>query len=170
MSFTSTLQKNDNFHRIRRTKLRVVFFDGFEIAVNAEPWETKNTSMCQLWHVGRLRDMLVFNKKFVWSRILRIFIFRFLTNQPRMISLLPRSPETNFLTELRYFSSISFPKYHQNFQSFGANINIKRVYFFPFLKFSIYNNRSNLDQRKKSYSYVTFKSSSSQKIIFSNLE
>ena len=81
-----------------------------------------------------------------------------------MISLLTRSPESNFLTEFRYFSSISFPKYHLNFQSFGANINTKRVYFFHFLKFSNYNNRSNLDQRKKSYSYVTFKSCLSQKI------
>ena len=27
----------------------------FDIAVHAKPWELKNTMMCQIWHVGRLR-------------------------------------------------------------------------------------------------------------------
>ena len=30
-------------------------FYRFDIVVHAEPWELKNTLMCQLWHVGRLR-------------------------------------------------------------------------------------------------------------------
>ena len=33
--------------------IKLIFFHCFYIAV--EPWELKNTSMCQVWHVGRLR-------------------------------------------------------------------------------------------------------------------
>ena len=76
---------------------------------------------------------------------------RFLTNQLRLISLLPRSTDPFFLTELRGFFSISFPKYHLDFQSLSVNIKIKRLYLFQILNnsFSIYSNRNNLDQRKK---------------------
>ena len=35
--------------------MKGIFFHRFDIAVLAEPWELKNTWMCQLWHVGRLR-------------------------------------------------------------------------------------------------------------------
>ena len=35
--------------------MKGIFFHRFDIAVHAEPWELKNTLMCQLWHVGRLR-------------------------------------------------------------------------------------------------------------------
>ena len=43
------------FHKIRTVKMKGIFFHPFDIAVLAEPWELKKTSMCQLWHVGRLR-------------------------------------------------------------------------------------------------------------------
>ena len=76
---------------------------------------------------------------------------RFLTNQLRLISLLSRSPDPFFSLNLDVFFSISVPKYHLDFQSFSVNTKIKRVYLFQILNnwFSIYNNRNNLDQRKK---------------------
>ena len=43
------------FPKIRTVKMKRIFFHRFDIAVLAEPWELKNTSICQLWHVGRLR-------------------------------------------------------------------------------------------------------------------
>ena len=41
--------------------MKGIFFRRFGIAVHAEQWELKNTFMCQLWYVGRLRVIL--NKK-----------------------------------------------------------------------------------------------------------
>ena len=35
--------------------MKGIFFHRFDIAFHAEPRELKNTWMCQLWHVGRLR-------------------------------------------------------------------------------------------------------------------
>ena len=35
--------------------MKGIFFHRFDIAVDAEPLELKNTFMCQLWHGGRLR-------------------------------------------------------------------------------------------------------------------
>ena len=43
------------FQKIRTAGIKGTFFRRFDIAVDAEPWELKNTLMCQLWHVGRLR-------------------------------------------------------------------------------------------------------------------
>ena len=35
--------------------MKGIFFHRFDKAVHAEPWELKNTLLCQLWQVGRLR-------------------------------------------------------------------------------------------------------------------
>ena len=35
--------------------ITIKFLHLFDITFHAEPWELKNTLMCQLWHVERLR-------------------------------------------------------------------------------------------------------------------
>ena len=94
--------------------------------------------------------MLVFNKRFVWSRILRILkVFSLISS---VWSVSYRAHLTLFFSlNSDVFFSISVPKYHLDFQSFSVNTKIKRVYLFQILNnwFSIYNNRNNLDQRKK---------------------
>ena len=47
--------------------MKGIFFHRFDIAVYAEPWELKNTLLCQLWHVGRLRVNRNFSGgHFIW--------------------------------------------------------------------------------------------------------
>ena len=43
------------FHKIRKVLIKGISFHRFDIAVYAEPWELRNTLMCQLLHVRRLR-------------------------------------------------------------------------------------------------------------------
>ena len=46
-------------------KLLWIICHCFDIAVPAAPWELKNTFMCQLWHIGRLRvNMCILHAKF----------------------------------------------------------------------------------------------------------
>ena len=55
MTSTMILRYWQYFHKIRKVWSKGIFFHRFDIAVHAEPWELKNTLMCQLWHVERLR-------------------------------------------------------------------------------------------------------------------
>ena len=49
------LLKKSSLWSVRSQKDESPFFHRFDIAVHADPWEPKNTLMCQLWHVGRLQ-------------------------------------------------------------------------------------------------------------------
>ena len=55
MTSTMILWYWQYFQKIRTALIKRTFFHRFNIGVDAEPWELKNTLMCQLWHVGRLR-------------------------------------------------------------------------------------------------------------------
>ena len=55
MTSTMILWYWQYFNKIRKVKMKGIFFHRFDIAVHAGPWELKNTLMCQLWHVGRMR-------------------------------------------------------------------------------------------------------------------
>ena len=48
-----------------------IFFHRFDVAVHAEPLKVKNTLICQLRHVGRLRVNPVSNKLIATNAVFR---------------------------------------------------------------------------------------------------
>ena len=67
MTFTMILWYWQYFHKIWKVLMKGIFFHRFDIAVQAEPWDLKNTLLCQPWHVGRLRLNLILIT--IWNKL-----------------------------------------------------------------------------------------------------